>query len=149
MNVSRIKCCFRFYWLSLYGQNKTEQIFFRIFHFMFHRRKKVIQVWNNMKVSKLHNFHFRTNYFIALLVRSNKCEVSKWADAFYLRAFILIISLALVAINKCFLCALCFLNHEKPAVACRFKPSIFWRKKVNETNAYSKCFKLKYSFFYI
>jgi len=44
--------------------NGADQLlFFKISYFVFNRRKKLIQVWNKLRVSKLwQRFHFWVNY---------------------------------------------------------------------------------------
>ncbi len=54
-------------WFILYKWSYMFDYQILIFSLMFHRRKKVIQVWNYMKVSKWwQNFHFCVNYLFKL-----------------------------------------------------------------------------------
>ncbi len=59
LKVSGVQFCFGPYWLSL---NKNGWKFFKISYFVFHRRKKAIQVWNDMVSKWWQNFHFWVNY---------------------------------------------------------------------------------------
>lgn len=50
-------------WLSLYGQKRRDILQNYSYSFMFHSRKIVIHVWNNMMASKLwQNLYFWVNY---------------------------------------------------------------------------------------
>ncbi len=49
--------------VKLFGYSQSSVIFSKIFYCMFNRRKKLTQVWNNLRMSKWwYNFHFCVNY---------------------------------------------------------------------------------------
>ncbi len=63
-----------------------QHTFCKISYFMFNRRKKIIQVWNNLRVSKWwQNFHFWVNYLFKMnskeaLLSHNGCCAKQLAN---------------------------------------------------------------------
>ncbi len=55
-------CVFSELLFLTFTEQTTWVTFFKKWLFMFHRRKKLIQVLNNMRVNKWQNFHFGMNY---------------------------------------------------------------------------------------
>ncbi len=52
---------------------------FTISSFVFNRTKKLIQIWNSLRVSKWQNFHFWVNYPFKVKTYDG-CSVSFWFD---------------------------------------------------------------------